>query len=98
VLNAIWQVFALAVVVLALGIVFWDVFLRGHRTRRALALAAVGGAIIFGGGIVQDVRGDGWGWLVALPGAGAAALARRVDRPDGAGGRADGPPSGASSS
>jgi hypothetical protein len=32
--------------VLVLGTVFWDAFLRGHRTRRALALAAVGGVII----------------------------------------------------
>jgi len=96
VLNAIWQVFALTVVVIALGIVCWDAFLRGHRTRRALAFAALGVVILFAGGTLQAVRSDGWGWLLVVPAAGAVALAHRVDRRDAARGQADGPESGTS--
>lgn len=64
---------------IVLGIVFWDAFLRGHRTRRALSLAT---SALSSFSLAAQCRpcvamvGDGF----AIPGAGAVALARHIDR------------------
>jgi len=78
--NTLWQVFAVTVVSVAMGLLVWDAFLRGHRSHRALLIALFGAVIVVAGGVVQADHGGVWGLLFSAVGVGLVEVARRTER------------------